>query len=190
MPTPFQNKLAAIATDQHVRFRDHHETDLPLRKQIKKYWEAIGLEFPGVGTPWSAVFVSWCVNSAGATATEFRFSAQHSVFVHRAIAQADDPAALFKGRRIEDYAPKVGDILQNNRGGNDFDFAHASSHASYPSHSAVVIETGTDAQGRYLLTIGGNENDTVGRRIVRLASTGKVRQPVPNHFISIIETLK
>lgn len=190
MPTAFQNKLAAIATDQYVRYRNYHETDAPLRTQIQKFWVGLGLPFPGVGTPWSAVFVSWCVKSAGATAAEFKFSAQHSVFVHHAIGQAGNPAALFKGQSIASYAPKVGDILQNNRGGNSFDFAHASSHANYPSHSAVVIETGVDAQGRYLLTIGGNENDTVGRRIVRLAANGKVRQPVPNHFISIIETLK
>ncbi len=190
MPTAFQNKLAAIATDQYVRYRNYHETDAPLRRQIRKYWEEIGLTFSSVGVAWSAVFTSWCVKSAGATAAEFSFSARHAKFVHDAIAQANDPSAVFKGRRIESYAPKVGDILQNNRNDHHFNFDYASEHASYESHSAVVIETGVDAQGRYLLTIGGNENDTVGRRIVRLAANGKVRQPVPNHFISIIETLK
>jgi hypothetical protein len=190
MPTTYQNKLSATATNQYAAYRDYHETDAPLRAQIKKYWTEIGLVFHGTAEPWSAVFVSWCVAKAGASAAEFRFAPQHSQFVHWAIGHANDPGALFKGRDVALYLPKVGDIIQNNRSGNAFTFEHASTHNDYASHSAVVIETGTDAQGKYLMTIGGNENDTVGRRIVRLTSAGKIRQPVPSHFISIIETLK
>jgi hypothetical protein len=190
VPTSFQTKISAIAQGQFNTYRDFHETDALLRKQIERYWKDTGFDFPGVGEAWSAVFTSWCVWKADANATEFRFSPQHSVFVHWAIQQASHPSALFKGRSIDSYAPKVGDIIQNNRGGNAYDFAFASTHADYKSHSAVIIETGTDSLGNYFLTIGGNENDTVGRRIVRLTQNGKVRQPIPNHFISLIETLK
>jgi hypothetical protein len=190
MSSDFQIKLSAIASEQFNTYRHFHETAAPLRNQIKRYWNEIGQPFPGVGTAWSAVFISWCVFKAGASAQEFRFSPQHSVFVHWAIGQALSPDALFKGRNLTSYAPKVGDILQNNRDGNSLTFADATVQSDYKSHSTIVVAEGTDAQGRYLLTIGGNEDDTVGRRLVRLSANGKIKQPTPQYYISIIETLK
>ena len=190
MPTAYASRLAAVANDQFDRFRIFHETDLTLRNQIERYWVEIGLKFPGVGTAWSAVFISWCVQKAGSSAAEFKFSSRHSVFVKKAISQANNPAALFIGRRLTEYSPQIGDIIQNNRDGNSFDFDFAASNGDYKSHSAIVVETGVDGQGKYLLTIGGNENDTVGRRIVRLQANGRVKQPMPDHFICIIANLK
>ncbi len=190
MPTPFQAKLAETAAEQFKTYRHYHETEAPLRNQIRRYWTEIEEPFPGVGTAWSAVFISWCVFKAGANAQEFRFSPQHSVFVYWAIGQALSSGALFKGRNLTSYAPKVGDILQNNRDGNALTFADATVQSDYKSHSAIVVAEATDAQGRYLLTVGGNEDDTVGRRVVRLNANGRIRQPTPNYYISIIETLK
>ena len=90
MPTSeYAALLAATAVDQHDKFKNQHETDPGLAEQIKAYWTDLGLEFPGVQTAWSAVFISWCVKKAGATAAEFHFSPQHSVFVKAAIANAD-----------------------------------------------------------------------------------------------------
>jgi len=43
----------------------------------------------------------------------------------------------------------VGDIIQNNREGNRFDFAFARANPNYISHSAIVIEVGEDTQGRF-----------------------------------------
>jgi hypothetical protein len=93
----FTQRLARIAEDQYNKYHLQHEHDPQLSKQIQKYWADLGLNFPGVNTPWSAVFVSWCVKSAGATAQDFKFSAQHSVFVNWAINEAAK-LALITGR--------------------------------------------------------------------------------------------
>ena len=85
MPTTFAKKLAATAQKQYDLFHFDSENDPPLANQIEKYWTGLGLSFPGVDTAWSAVFISWCVKQAGATAAEFKFAAAHSVFVHKAI---------------------------------------------------------------------------------------------------------
>lgn len=190
MASNYRNRLASVTTDQHTRYHLVDENDPPLSGQIRRYWTEIGSGFPGVGTPWSAVFVSWCVKRAGATDQEFRFSPRHSIFVHWAIRNATNNTGLFRGFNIADYAPQIGDIIQNNRDGNSYDFNFARNNAQYDSHSAIVVETGQDPNGRYALTIGGNESDSVRRKIVRLKPDGKIKQRTTSPFISVIQTLK
>ena len=83
----------------------------------------------------------------------------------------------------------MGDILQNNRSGNQFDFAHAKANQKYISHSAIVVEVGSDSKGNYLRTIGGNENDSVGLKEVRL-DTKLLIKNASGIYISVIENLK
>jgi hypothetical protein len=188
MQTVFQKKLATIAQGQFDRFHLLRENQPPLSTQIKAYWQDLGFRFPGVGVAWSAVFVSWCVKNAGATAAQFKFAQAHAKFVHAAIANAQAGTGVFHGRRPSEYAPKIGDILQNNRSGHRFDFDFAKNNSQYESHSAIVIEVGTDNRGRYLRTIGGNEADSVGMKEVRLSPRGLVKNN-DGLYIAVIETL-
>lgn len=190
MATKYCTDLAKIAEEQHARFHLIQEGDEPLRSQIKRYWQDLGLGFTSVSVPWSAVFVSWCVKKAGATAAEFKFAAAHSQFVHKAIQNALAGTGVFQGIDVATAKPAVGDIIQNNRGGTSFDFAHAQANASYQSHSAIVVETGVDTLGPYALTVGGNESDSIRRVRVALASAGTIKQRPTNPYISVIKTLK
>lgn len=188
MATAYQARLARIAQQQFEKFGLLRENQEPLATQIRAYWEDIGLTFPGVETAWSAVFVSWCVKKAGATKVEFKFAAAHSQFVYEAIANTAANTGVFRGRELSAYAPKVGDILQNNRSGGTHDFEFARTHKSYKSHSAIVIEVGSDVGGKYLRTIGGNESDSVGLKEVRLGATGLVLNS-SGLYICTVETL-
>ena len=192
MPTsPFAKKLAAVAQEQHDTFHMMDEADPDLCRQIRKYWTDLNLGFEScVTVPWSAVFVSWCVKKAGATAAEFKFAAAHSVFVHEAIKNAINGQGVFHGLDISAHPPAVGDIIQNNRGGTTHDFAFARTHRNYQSHSAIVVEVGQDADGGFALVIGGNEGNSIRRTVVRLKSGGLIKQRASNPFICVIETLK
>jgi hypothetical protein len=190
MASAYAKKLAGIAQELHDRFHFETEDQPGLGKQIEKFWKGLGLSFPGVGTPWSAVFVSWCVKEAGATKTEFNFNPAHSQFVHTAIQNGLSNTGVFRGRPITDHGPAIGDIIHNNRGGNKFDFDFARTHKSYVSHSAIVVETGVDSKGPFALTIGGNEGDSIRRTIVRLSNGGLIKQRPSNPFICVIEDLK
>lgn len=189
MASAYCIRLAKIAEEQHSKYHLIQETDEPLRSQIKRYWTGIA-NFPGVQIPWSAVFVSWCVRQAGATAAEFTFAQAHSRFVHKAIDNATQGVGVFHGVDVTTAKPAVGDIIQNNRGGNTFNFAHAKANKSYNSHSAIVVEIGTDTLGRYALTIGGNESDSIRRVRVPLTAAGLIKQRTVNPYISVIKTLK
>ncbi|HEX8140528.1 MAG TPA: DUF2272 domain-containing protein [Pyrinomonadaceae bacterium] len=193
MPTPsaFALKLASIAEDQHKKFQFVNEADPELCKQIKKWTQDIGAAFVScTKEPWSAVFVSWCVKQAGATKAEFEFSKAHSVFVQKAIQNGVNGTGVFQGLDITAHPPNVGDIIQNNRAGNKFDFAFARTHKNYISHSVVVIEVGHDTQGPFAFCVGGNEGDAVRRSVVRLTPQGFIKQRQSNPFICVIKNLK
>jgi hypothetical protein len=192
MPTPFALNLAKLAETEFNTYNPLHETHPKMAARIKKYWHDLGLPFPGVGTAWSAVFISAHVKWAGATPAEFKFSPRHSEFVFEAIKDFSSSTGVFHGRDVVNYAPKVGDIIQNNRGGNTYDYAYAKAHNGYKSHSAIVVEEGVDGFGRYVRTVGGNESNTVDDKIVRLKPSGLIKQPAadPTRYISIIQTLK
>ena len=190
LSTPFCQKLVEIAEFQHNKYHLIDENDEPLSSQIKKYWLDLGFDFPGVGVPWSAVFISWCVKQAGATKSEFAFAAAHAKFAFAAIANHKANKGVFRGQEITAYAPKVGDIIQNNRLGKKYAYKYAATHDAYQSHSAIVTEIGIDTSGRYALTIGGNESDSVRSKVVRLDENGFIKQREVNSFICVIQNLK
>jgi hypothetical protein len=128
------------------------------------------------------------VKQAGATGAQFKFHFRHSHFVHAAIKNGANQTGVFRGRDVAAYTPKLGDILQNNRGKHQYDFAFAASHTKYESHSAIVYEVGSDNKGKCLRTIGGNEGDSVGFKEVRLDATGRVKN-ASGVYIAVIETL-
>ena len=183
----FTKRLSTIAMNEYSKYRFLRENQEPLKSHIELYWAATDAAFTNVGVPWSAVFVSWCVRTAGAGANDFAVNSQHSQYVYAAINQLPNSVG-FVGRDVASYAPKVGDILQNNRSGQAFDFARASTKKSYISHAAMVIEVGQDNAGAYLRTIGGNESDAVGMKEVRLNPAGKVRN-ADGLYISVLECL-
>ncbi len=190
-PSAFARKLASIAQEQHSSFQFTNESDPTLCKQIKKWTQDIGFQFTSCTTvPWSAVFVSWCVKQAGATKAEFKFAMAHSVFVNQAIKNAISGVGVFQGFDITAQRPDVGDIIQNNRRNNTFDFNFAKTHANYESHSTIVMEVGQDTQGGFAFCVGGNESDSVRRSVVRLNAQGFIKQRDGSPFISIIKDLK
>jgi hypothetical protein len=186
--TPFAKKLADIALKQWESYHLLREQEPKLAKQIEQYWTGIG-NFTSVQVHWSAVFVSWCVRQAGATSSEFRFAEAHANFVYKAIQNQQNNQGVFRGRRVAEYAPKVGDILHNNRAGNNFNYDFAAQNHQYESHSAIIIEVGVDSKGRYLRTVGGNENDSVGLKEVRLNQNSIIKNTT-GLYISIIQCLK
>lgn len=189
-PSAFAQKLAAIAEQEFEDFHTSVETDANLTQRIKEYNDFLGFQFNGVGEAWSAVFVSFCVKKAGATASEFKFSKAHSEFVHQAIQNQLQGVGVFQGFPLDKRAVGVGDILQNNRGGTHHDFAFARDNASYSSHSNIVTARGTDAAGKFARVIGGNLSQSVRSAKVRLNEDGTVKQVNANTFICLVKNLK
>ena len=190
--TPYTRKLIALTLAEFDAFHEIQETEEPLRSRIDEYCTAIGITPPDDidDFPWSATFVSWCIKTAGAMPSEFKFSAAHAVFVKAAIANADAETGVFRARPVDVYGPKVGDLIHRNRSGGRIKYDQARSRADYASHSAIVVELIKKDGAGFAVTIGGNEGNSIRRQRVPLTSDGLVRQTVANPYISIVENLK
>jgi hypothetical protein len=191
-PTEYVAALLKIALGEYDAYHTISETDEPLRSRIDAYCRGIGIVPPtDVSTfPWSATFVSWCIKKAGARAQEFTFSATHAVFVRSAIANADERIGVFRARPIDGYAPRLGDLIHRNRSGGTITYSEARISSDYPSHSAIVVEVGEDRIGRYAITVGGNEQDSIRKTRVALDASGRVVQKNSNPFICVVQNLK
>jgi hypothetical protein len=190
MATSYVTALVEITTKQYQLYKDHIETDPILSAQIRHYWKDLGFDFPGVEEAWSAVFVSWCVMKAGATSAEFKFNPQHSQFVFKAIKNRKDGIGVFRGYDFNEVEPGLGDIVQNNRLGKKYDYAYAGAHPDYFSHSAIVVDKGTDSKGPFITTIGGNESNSVRTKRISLGADGKIIKREKEPFICLIKDLK
>ena len=191
--------VVAIARAEFQQFHAIDEGSQPLRGRIADYYEAGGgsrdLDPTSNDNAWSAAFVSFCVKKSGATPEQFKFNLRHSVFVHAAIANAEAGRGVFRGHRIEEYAPKPGDIIHHNREGATLSFDFARTHSGYPSHSAIVVDFETRNGVRHAMTIGGNEfmpggSGTVGKKLFALDGNGFLNQgAIAPKLISVVENL-
>lgn len=189
--TPYALRLVSTAMAEHAAYRRVKETDPVFCDQIKKYWQVVGTRVTEcVSDPWSAVFVSYCVKTAGATSDEFRFADAHSQFVYQAIRNSDNGEGVFRAMPVTAYAPRPGDIIQANRTKGRIDFDHARTDSSYFSHSVIVVRTGKGLFCRYAEAIGGNERDSVRKSRVKLRKNGMIKQRKRKPYICVIKTLK
>src|SRR5215213_7272602 len=111
--------IVEIAKAEFDRFHGIDEGSKPLRGRIADYYEAGGgsrnLDPTLDENAWSAAFVSFCVKQSGATAAQFKFNLSHSVFVRAAIANAEANRGVFRGHRVTEHAPRLGDLIHHNR---------------------------------------------------------------------------
>ncbi|MDX0140827.1 DUF2272 domain-containing protein [Sinorhizobium meliloti] len=191
--------VVTIAKAEFNQFGGIDEGDDPLRSRIADYYEAGGgsrnLDPTLNVNAWSAAFVSFCVKQSGATAQQFKFNLSHSVFVQAAIANGLADTGVFRGHRITDYAPKLGDLVHHNRDGGTLSFDFARRNTGYPSHSAIVVDFETRNGVRHAVTIGGNEHmrggsGTVGMKRFAVDSNGFLDQSViAPRLICVVENL-
>lgn len=185
-------RLLGVAQMELSEFGGLDESTTVLTKRIRQYCKDLKFDDPGpiADFAWSATFVSWCIWKAGATRSEFKFSVAHAKFVNAAIANTVANSGVFRGRKIDEYAPKVGDIIQMNRGGGKVDYSQAQQSDQYASHSAIVIELFSNGTKSYARTIGGNEGDAIHVTTLELTSSGLVRQRTTNPYICVVQNLK
>ena len=197
--TPSHGSAVAAAKAEYDRYHGIDEGAEPLRSRIADYYEAGGgsrtLDPTLDENAWSAAFVSFCIKQSGASASQFSYSMQHSVFVHAAIANALAGTGVFRGHRIGDHALQLGDLVHHNRSGGKLTYEYARDHANYPSHSCIVVGF-EDVDGvRHAITIGGNEGiaggtGTVGRKSFPLDAKGCLDQSkITTRLICAVENL-
>ncbi|TAN11778.1 MAG: DUF2272 domain-containing protein [Burkholderiaceae bacterium] len=180
--------------------RDHLPGDEPAWRRVWNYWRAVPdvyardfapLEALGstaeqrvalIDHPWSAVFISWVMRSAGFTEAQFDFSALHSDYVRAALDETAAEAArqptdyAYRACDLAQTAPRVGDLLCFARADDaslvTFDAVRAAVlQGSIPMHCDLVVKR----DAAHIETVGGNVAQSVTLRRLRLAADGSGR---------------
>ena len=185
----FRQKIVQIANRELARWGDGRikETDPRLRKTLQDYWKTgVGVSFsedqlsdPAFQNthPWSAAFISWLMKAAGA-GNAFKYNGYHSAYTREAIdnrlANNSNP---FKAYRITELAPQAGDLVCNSRAGSGATYDNV--RAPMKTHCDVV----TEVRPQRIVIVGGNVNNSVAQKTLRIDANGRIAEP--NYFAVI-----
>ncbi|MCA0939884.1 DUF2272 domain-containing protein [Salipiger pacificus] len=121
--------------------------------------------------PWSAVFISYCMRTAGAGAA-FRYSRGHYVYVAQGKRNRlqSNSASPFWAYRPTEVAPEIGDLVCASRADSGATYDNIDSGQSYATHCDIV----TEIENGRIRVIGGNVRNDVGEKWLRLRADGRL----------------
>ncbi|MGD0104776.1 MAG: DUF2272 domain-containing protein [Rhodopila sp.] len=125
---------------------------------------------------WSAAFVSYVMRVAGA-GRRFPYSGDHADYINaaRRVSLGQSTAWLVSAQRVQDYAPRPGDLVCFGRGSaKGLRYEDLPTEALFTSHCDVVVDT--MVPGR-IAVIGGNVEDSVTMNDVPVTGDGKLATP-------------
>jgi hypothetical protein len=185
--TEFRQRVVAAA-EREWRFFGRHQRGRARRNgyrednprqaaRIRRYWRAgVGRTVNSPRVAWSGAFISYVMRAAGA-GRRFAYSGSHSPYIRRAIgaARSGDGGATFHGRRLDDYAPRPGDLVCNALvEGVDYD----NLPRYWSGHCDIVVAVRRGS----IDVIGGNLSDTVGKRTLLTDGRGRLREHQPRRI--------
>ena len=124
--------------------------------------------------PWSAAFVSYCMQIAGA-GNEFPYSSGHATWIVQAIKnkRAKKLNAPLVGYRPGEVEIKLGDIVGAPRGADkNLKYDDAVGKGWFLSHTDIVTEI--DKTSGHFYTLGGNVGQSVSRKTYKVDKDGTV----------------
>jgi hypothetical protein len=121
--------------------------------------------------PWSAVFISYVLRTAGA-GPAFRYSGAHQTYIraareNRLSRNRDNPFWAFRATEV---APRIGDLVCASRQNSGATYDNIAGPQARATHCDVVTEV---APGR-IRVIGGNVSQTVGAKTLRTLPDGRL----------------
>jgi uncharacterized protein DUF2272/tail lysozyme len=121
--------------------------------------------------PWSAVFVSYVMRTAGA-GSAFAYSAAHQHYIRAARRNrlTNNTANPFWAFRATEVAPRVGDLVCASRSGSGATYENIGDPQTRATHCDIVVDV---APGR-LRVIGGNVGQTVGEKRISTLPDGRL----------------
>jgi phage replication-related protein YjqB (UPF0714/DUF867 family) len=190
----FQQKVKDIAEAEWERFdrgRLKEDEDGGWQR-VGDYWrEGLGInDRDGRDTQhkWSAAFISWVMKTAEA-GDQFKYSSRHSVYIRDAIQkrESNDSNAAFKGYRLNEVSPQVGDLVCFSSG-EDIGKIDYDTTRNYRSHCDIVVATRPEE----IDVIGGNVQASVFKKTLPVDSQGYLLacEPPPYWFVVIQNRLQ
>jgi hypothetical protein len=128
-----------------------------------------------INLAWSAAFISYCMQMAGA-GSQFPYSAGHVKWMVQSIKAktADKLTAPLVGYKTGKIPLEPGDLIARPRQ-SGITYANAVAKGWFKSHSDIVVEV--DKPNRVAYVIGGNVGQSVSKAEVTITADGKLNDP-------------
>lgn len=179
-----KNELVRIANREYDAWNMPivtFETNPQNFPEQKAYWGTVGVRPTDgqlgsrnwqSGHAWSAAFISYVVQQAG-TGMHFCYNAYHSCYIvcarhNRQYGHRQNPFWAYPINDPIAAWPEPGDIVCKNRSGGALTLV--STLCGDSSHCDIVVTV--DRERRQIITVGGNVDNRVARRIVKLTPLG------------------
>jgi peptidoglycan hydrolase-like protein with peptidoglycan-binding domain len=184
-PARLRANIVRVATQELARWRNGavKETNPQIRAVLQDYWATgTGNKFTAAqlgspafqaSYPWSAAFISWVMQQAGAGSI-FRRAPGHAVYIQWAKEnRLRNRANPFKAYRVTEMAPRPGDLVCRSRDNSGATYDNI--RPGMKTHCDIV----TAVQPGQLVTVGGNKSQSVAqtRPPVRTDSRGFIQTP-------------
>jgi len=168
------------------------ETVEPYASRIADYWLAIptkdydnlvrrfakdkGRLDGTVDLPWSAAFISYCMQIAGAGSTAFPYAAGHATWIVKSIRNRQEKKlkANLVGYRPGEQPLLPGDLIGRSRT-EGVTYDNAVQKGWFESHSDIVVEV--NSAQREAFVIGGNVGQSVSKCKVKITAEGMLDDP-------------
>jgi muramidase (phage lysozyme) len=172
-------QFALAEMEKFARGSTVRETQEPLRSRALQYFKFVGrkdITDPST-VAWSAAFISFVMNGAGAT--NFPFSAGHATYILKGLANrlAKLPNAPVVYFDADEMAPRVGDLIGFSNDSGVHNRADLEERLKLPpddqffsSHTDLVIEV---SSGK-VKAIGGNVSQTIKITTVKTTAQGMI----------------
>ncbi|TPW27218.1 DUF2272 domain-containing protein [Martelella alba] len=144
---------------------------------VKNYARQKGKLDGTIDLPWSAAFISYSMQVAGA-GTAFPYAAGHAAWIVASIRnrQKNKLKASLVGYRLGEVPLQVGDLIGRPRGDDkNLKYDEAVAKGWFSSHSDIVVEI--DSAHRKAFVIGGNVGQSVSKCDVSITADGKLDDP-------------
>ena len=125
---------------------------------------------------WSAAFISYVMRIAGA-GQRFPYSADHADYINaaRRVSLGNTAEWLISAERVQDYAPRLGDLICFGRGNaKGLRYEDLPTAALFTSHCDIVVDTAVPGQ---IAILGGNVEDSVTMNHLPVTPDGKLAAP-------------
>lgn len=149
-------------------------SDSDYKRLMKAYKPSSGRLDGRLNIAWSAAFISYCMQHAGA-GTEFPYSPGHATWIVASIRarNANKLAAPLVGYKPGEMEVNLGDLVGGGRGADaGITYDQASAKGWFLSHTDIVVEI--DRINKKVRTIGGNVGQSVSRKEFPIDQNGKL----------------
>jgi hypothetical protein len=198
--SPLCNEIVRVAREQFHRWRPGggrplRETDPAATPILREYYRVgVGMDVTDAQMrnakyqathPWSAVFVSYVMRTAGA-GPAFQRSRAHRVYIraarrNRLRRDTTNPIWAFRATEV---APRVGDLVCASRNNSGATYDNIAEPREWDTHCDVVTEVWP---GR-IRVIGGNVGQTVGAKELQTLPDGRLRlDGAQRRFFAVIQ---